>query len=109
MRQLWGEVEGADTEVVEEAAYVDAVDDVEAWGSNPPHLKTTITKEARRLPQAHPPKGWEGADAEAADMGAWKIHTKNEIIGTRATVSSSTYQNGTQAKRIHGNASRTIL
>ena len=46
MRQLWGEVEDAEADVVEEAADIVAVDDVGAWGSNPPRLKPTITKEA---------------------------------------------------------------
>ena len=80
MRQLWREVEGAAADVTEEAADAVAVDDVEAWGFNPPHLKTTITKEARRLPQARPPRGGEGTDAEAADMGTWKTHTKMEYL-----------------------------
>ena len=55
MRQLWGEAEDADADVVEEAADVVAVDDVGAWVSNPPLLKPTITKEAQRLPKARPP------------------------------------------------------
>ena len=59
MRQLWGEAEAADADVVEEAADVVAMDDVGAWGSNPPRLKPTITKEARRLPKARAPKGGE--------------------------------------------------
>ena len=57
MRQLWGEAEDADADVVEEAADVVAVDNVRAWGSNPPRLKPKITKETRRLPQARPLQG----------------------------------------------------
>ena len=61
MRQLWGEAEDEDADVVEEATDVVAVDDVEAWSSNQPFLKPTITKEAQRLRKAHLPKG-----------GAWR-------------------------------------
>ena len=78
MRQLWGELEDAGADVVKEATDVVAVDHVGVWGSNPPRLKPKITKEARRLPKARPPKGGEGADAGAADMGTWKTHTKME-------------------------------
>ena len=49
------------------------------------------------------------ADAGAADMGIRKTHTKNGIIGMRATVAGSTYRNGTPAKRVHGNTARTII
>ena len=57
-----GEVEIADADADEEAADVVATDDGGAWGSNQPHLKTIITKEARRHPQVRPPQGGgEGA------------------------------------------------
>ena len=57
MRQSWGETEDEDADVVEEAADVVVVDNVEAWVSKPPLLKPTITQEAQRLPKAHPPQG----------------------------------------------------
>ena len=81
MRQLWREIEDTDVDVVEETADVVAVDDAGAWDSNQPHLKTTTTKEARRLPQATPPQwGGEGVNEGAVDMGTWKTHTKNGIL-----------------------------
>ena len=60
MLQLWGEAEVADADAEAEAADVVVVEDVEVWDSNQPYLKTTITKEGRRHPQAHPPKGGKG-------------------------------------------------
>ena len=95
MRQPWGETEGEDADVVEEDADVVAVDDVGTWVSNPPLLKPTITKEAQRLPKARPPKGGDGADTGAADMGTRRTHTKNQTIGMHATVAGLTCQDGT--------------
>ena len=46
-----------DADADKEAADVVVVGGVGAWGSNQPHLKTIITKEARRHPQARLPQG----------------------------------------------------
>ena len=77
MLQLWGEAEVADADADEEAADVVAVDDVGAWGSNQPHLKTTITKEDRRHPQA-PGGGTGRTRSRRIWYIIWRTHTKME-------------------------------
>ena len=78
-------------------------------GFQPTPPQTNNCQGGPPAPQGARPQGGEGADAGAADMGTWKTHTKNGIIGMHATVAVSMCQNGTPAKHVHGNAARTII
>ena len=109
MRQLWGEAEDADADVVREAVDVVAVDDVGAWVFNPSRLKPIITKEVRWLPKARAPKGGGRGGRGGGGYGNMENPYKNGIIGMHATVAALTYQGGTQAERVHGNPTRTII